>query len=200
VNRVELIFRDSNNATISTVKVLVPNQTGLFERASFKGNVTFPSQGKYVLQVFMRHSNLAGIPYIAHVDNIVVGTPGGLLTGGGSPSPGKTVDLTLKSPGDRGLFYVLGSSLGTGPIHIGKRVLNLSPDDLLVATTFNWLPTIFVNYQNYLDANGEAQAKIKIPNDKNLITLRIHTAYVVLEQSAHFGIKSISNTFTFTIL
>ncbi len=199
VNYINLIFRDSNNATVFSTIVRVPNQTGTYERASFNGKVKFTSLGNYVLQVFMRHSNLAGMPYFAHVDNIVVGTAGGLLIGGGSPYPGKTVDLTLKSPGDKGFFYILGSSLGTGPIPIGQRNLNLSPDDLLVATVNNYLPAIFANYQNYLDAKGEAQAKIHIPNDNKLIGVRIHTAYVVLDSGAPFGIKSISNTFTFTI-
>jgi hypothetical protein len=201
VNYIALIFRDATtNATFATFTVQVPNQTGLYERKSYSGKVKFAQLGKYQVQIFMRHSNLAAMPYFANIDNIVVGTPGGLLFGGGSPSPGKNVDLYLQSPGDAGLVYVLGSSLGTGPIPIGNRMLNLDPDALLVATVFNYLPGIFVDYQKTLDAQGSGQAQVRIPNTKALIGVRIHSAYVVLQASAPFGIKTLSNTFTFTIL
>ncbi|MBN2492492.1 MAG: hypothetical protein JXQ29_16710 [Planctomycetes bacterium] len=202
VNYVQLLFRDSTtSAVFVSFTVQVPgNQTTLYERVSYKNTVTFPQAGNYQVQIFMRHSNLAGMPYIAHIDNLVVGTAGGLLYGGGAPSPGKNVDLVLSSPGDAGLSYVLGSSLGTGPIPLGTRVLNLSPDDLLVATVFQYLPAIFVDYQKPLDAQGQGQAQIRIPANPVLLGMRIHTAYVVLQASAPFGIKTISNTFTFTIL
>ena len=59
--------------------------------------------------------------------------------------------LDISAPGDSGLPYQIGSSLGTGPIPIDTRVLNLSPDDLLVVTVNNylarrdsqWMGTIF---------------------------------------------------------
>jgi len=200
VNRIEITIRPAGSTTtIYGVRVQVPNQTGLNERASYKGKVKFPQAGNYIMQVFMRHSNLANMPYFAHVDNIVVGTAGGLLVGGGSPNPGKAVDLYLQSPGDKGRLYIMGSSLGTGPIPIGTRKLNLSPDDLLLVTVSNYLPSIFYNYQNTLDAKGEAQAQIRIPNTPALIGLRIHTAYVVIDPTAPQGVRTISNTFTFSV-
>jgi len=200
VNRIEFIVRDATtNTVVKSYVVRVPGQTGLLERASLTSTITFPTTGNYIAQVFQRHSNLANMPYIAHIDNIVIGTPGGGLVASGSPSPGGTVDLDLDSPGDNGLTYVMGTSLGTGPIPIGQRRLNLSPDDLLVVTTANLLPQIFQNYTGVLDTNGKAKAKINIPNDNRLRGVRLHSAYVVLDQGAPFGIKTISNTASFSI-
>jgi hypothetical protein len=201
VNYIMLIFRAQNSTTtLQSFQVRVPQQTGTEERKSYSGKIKFPAVGNYVVQVFMRHSNLAGMPYFAHVDNIVVGTAGGLLVGGGSPSPGKTVDLFLKSPPDKGRAYIVASSLGTGPIVLGNRKIELTPDDLMVVTVFNYLPSVFVNYQGTLDAQGDGKAEIRIPNIPALINLRIHSAFVVLDAAAPYGIQTISNTFTFTIL
>lgn len=123
-----------------------------------------------------------------------------LITGSGNPKPGGTVVLDLQSPGDAGLVYQVGSSLGSGPIPIGARNLLLSPDDLLVVSTGGLLPSIFVDYSGKLDASGKAQAKINILNDSRLTGIRIHSAFVTLDSGAPFGIKSISNPFIFTIL
>jgi hypothetical protein len=123
-----------------------------------------------------------------------------LITLGGSPGPGGTVDLDLFCATDAGRFYQAASSLGTGPIPLGSRMLYLSPDDLLVITVNNYLPSIFVNYTGKLDAAGKAKAQIKIPNDTRLKGVRIHSAFVTLDASAPHGVSRISNTATFTIL
>ncbi len=123
-----------------------------------------------------------------------------LIQGSGNPKPGGTVVLDLQSPGDAGLVYQVGSSLGSGPIPIGSRSLALSPDDLLVVSTGGLLPSIFVDYSGTLDASGKAQAKINILNDPKITGVRIHTAFVTLDSGAPFGIKSISNPFIFTVL
>ena len=70
----------------------------------------------------------------------------------------------------------------------------------MVATANNFLPTLFSNFQGSLDNLGEARARIKILNNAQLIGLRINTAYIVLHPAAPFGINTISNTFTFSIL
>lgn len=200
VNRVQLIIRNAmTSVVVQTYTVQVPSQTGLIERASFSSTITFPAAGQYIAQVFQRHSNLAGIPFIAHTDNIVIGTASGILTASGSPSPGGTVDFSLDSPGDNGLLYGMGSSLGGGPIPIGQRQLGLSPDDLLVATSMNLLPQVFQGYQGQLDPNGKATARIVIPNLGALRGVRLYTAYLVFDQNAPFGIKTISNTYIFSI-
>ena len=122
-----------------------------------------------------------------------------LLQGSGSPRPGHTVNLTLTATDDVGLPYAIGSSLGTGPIPIDTRQIDLSPDDLLVVTANNYLPAIFAGYRGVIGTNGQAQAAINIPADNRLIGVRIHTAFVTVSPSAPSGFKSISNTFSFTI-
>ena len=123
-----------------------------------------------------------------------------LITLGGSPGPGGTVDLDLLSAADANKLYQAASSLGTGPIPIGSRMLYLSPDDLMVVTVNGYLPTIFMNYTGKLDSAGKAKAHIKIPNDPVLKGVRIHSAFITLDSSAPFGVSQISNTATFTIL
>ena len=123
-----------------------------------------------------------------------------VLVGSGSPRPGNTILLDLTSPADAGLPFQLATSLGTGPIVLGSRQIDLSPDDLLVVTIFGYLPSIFVNYAGLLDPSGKAQAKINLVAAPGLVGVRLHSAFVTLQASAPFGIQSISNTFSFTVL
>ena len=112
----------------------------------------------------------------------------------GSPNPGGTVTLDMFAPTDANLPYQLGSSLGTGPIPIGNRQLDLSPDNLLVITTGNLLPAVFVGYAGILDASGKAKASINIPSLPALVGVRIYSAFVTIDAGSLFGIKSISPT------
>ena len=123
-----------------------------------------------------------------------------LLTGSGSPNPGGAITLSLFAPADGGLPYQVGSSLGTGPIPIGTRQIGLSPDPLLALSVGGLLPGVFAAYSGKLDPGGRATAKVNIPNDPLLKGIRIHSAFVTLDGGSPFGIKSISGTFTFTIL
>ena len=120
------------------------------------------------------------------------------IYGSGSPGIGGTITLNLLAPGGS-LSYLVGSSLGTGPIHIDNRQLGLSPDDLLVVSVNGWWPSIFIGYRGVIDSKGQAKGAINIPNISPLIGQKIHTAFVTLSPSAPSGIKSISNTFSFTI-
>jgi len=122
-----------------------------------------------------------------------------VITLSGTSGPGGTVDLNLLSPVDAGRFYQAASSLGTGPIPLGNRVLNLSADDLLVITVGGYLPTVFVNYVGKLDAGGKGKAQINIPNDARLKGVRIHSAFITYDAAAPLGIANISNTATFSI-
>jgi len=101
--------------------------------------------------------------------------------------------------GDSGLQYQVGSSLGTGPINIGKRKLDLSPDNLLAVSASNSWPWIFSRYRGVVVTIGKASAAINIPNLPALVGLRIHTAFGTMDPTAPSGIRSISNTFSFTI-
>lgn len=200
VNYIELIFRyQTTNVIFHTTRVPVASLAVLRERGAYKGSIKFPAKSKYVCQVFMRHSNLAGMPYIACVDNIVVGTNNGILIGSGTPSPGGTVTLQLSSSGDAGLPYVLASSLGAGPTPLGARSLPITMDELVKVSAGGLLPGIFVNYSNTLDTKGQAQAQIKIPNNKALIGVRLYNAYIVLEPKSPLGIKTISQQYILSI-
>jgi hypothetical protein len=110
-----------------------------------------------------------------------------------------TLTFTLMATNDAGLPYQLGSSLGTGPIPIGTRQLDLSPDNLLLVTVNNYWPWIFSGYRGVIDSKGQAQATIHIPNQPALAGVRVHSAFVTLDPAAPSGVRSISDTFSFTI-
>ena len=122
------------------------------------------------------------------------------LTLSGSPQPGGKVTLDLFAPGDAGLPYQLGSSLGLGPIVLGSRQIDLSPDSLLVLTVGNLVPSIFANYGGVLDTAGKAQASILIPNSSALVGVRIYTAFVTIDPLAPYSIRSISPSETLAII
>ncbi|MBN1609569.1 MAG: SBBP repeat-containing protein, partial [Polyangiaceae bacterium] len=122
-----------------------------------------------------------------------------LLAAAGTMIPGGQVNLALSASGDAGLPYQMGTSLGTGPIPIDTRRIALSPDGLLVVTVNHGWPSIFSGYRGMISATGQAQAAIHIPALAALIGVRLHTAFVTLHAAAPSGIKSISNTFSFSI-
>ena len=121
------------------------------------------------------------------------------IVGSGSGAPGTAINFILFSPADGGLPYQVGTSLGNGPIPIDTRKLELSPDNLLVASTSGSLPTVFQNYGGLLDSGGNGAAALNIPNIPQLKGLRIYTAFLTLKPSAPSGISNISTSFVFTI-
>ncbi|MBN2490058.1 MAG: hypothetical protein JXQ29_04330, partial [Planctomycetes bacterium] len=159
-------------------------------------NNTYPSPGPadpYSTPVGWTPSSSGGIRVrLTYVETV--------LTLTGNPGPGGTVDLHLYSASDAGRPYQAASSLGTGPIVLGTRKIELSPDDLLVVTVGGHLPAVFVDYAGLLDASGQARGQIKIPGDLRLKGVRIHSAFVTLDPAAPFGLGNLSNTATFTIL
>jgi len=122
------------------------------------------------------------------------------IVGSGVPSIGGTVSLNLDLPRDAGVLYQVGTSLGDDPLNIGNRQLNLSVDSLLVLSVSNRLPMIFRRYTGYLDKAGKAMAAIAIPNARDLIGIRLYSAFVTIKPGAPFNISSISNTYVFTIM
>jgi hypothetical protein len=121
------------------------------------------------------------------------------IVASGQPTPGGSVTLDLSAPGDGGLTYQIGSSLGTGPISIDSRQLGLSMDQILVVSVSGALPTVFKDYAGILDTAGKGKATLNFPNIPALVGTRIHSAFVTLSSSAPSGIKSISPTETFSI-
>jgi len=121
------------------------------------------------------------------------------LVGSGTGKPGTTIQFTLTSSADPNLPYLMGSSLGNGPIPIDTRQLDLSLDNLLVRSTGGLLPSVFQSYAGNLDATGSAKAALNIPPFPALKGVRIYTAFLTLLASAPSGVSSISNAFLFTI-
>jgi len=121
------------------------------------------------------------------------------IQAGGTPRPGSTIALSVVSTIDAGRAYQVGSSLGRGPIRFGQRRIELSPDGLLAVSVSGQWPWVFSGYRGVLDSQGQAKAAINIPNVPALIGLRLHSAFVTLDPAAPSGIRSISNTFTFSV-
>jgi len=141
-----------------------------------------------------------GLAYGALRDAFVFKVAQTTLQGSGTPRPGGRITLDLHASISAGLAYQAGSSLGTGPIPLGnKRKIDLSPDSLLVATVIGLWPSIFTAYRGVIDSKGQAKAAISIPGFPALIGVRLHTAFVTLHPPAPSGIRSISNTFSFSI-
>jgi len=122
------------------------------------------------------------------------------LVAGGNPRPGGQVDFFLTALDDGGLAYQIGTSLGTGPIPIDTRLLYLSPDNLLFVSTSDLWPWIFAGYRGAIDTKGQARASIHLPSLSALIGVRLHSAFVTVSPSAPSAIKSISNTYSFTVM
>lgn len=98
VNRVELRLVNSANVVVQTLTLAAPNQSGFLERNQFTGLLNVPAVDVYTFDLFLRHSNLATIPFVCWVDDIYVG---GLTTevfGQGCPGSGG-IAPTLSSSG-----------------------------------------------------------------------------------------------------
>ena len=106
-----------------------------------------------------------------------------VISSSGISHIGRIMTLNLTAPGDANLPYHVGSSLGTGPIPVDNRLLNLDPDNLLAVSVKGLWPSIFSGYRSTLDSKGKAKAAINIPNVPALIGLRLHTAFGVLSVS-----------------
>ena len=113
---------------------------------------------------------------------------------------GTTVAFSLLANDDPGLPYQAGTSLGTGPIRLGSRTLALSPDPLLSLSVSGVLPGIFDRYRGRLDARGTATARLHLPKLSLLVGRRLHTAFVTQDPTQPFGVRSISNTVSFSVV
>jgi len=121
------------------------------------------------------------------------------LVASGTARPGSTVSLDVSTASPSGIPYQFGTSLGTGPLPIDTRHLDLSPDALLLVSTADYWPWIFSGYRGVIDSQGRAKAAIHIPNLPALIGVRLHSASVTVDPAAPSGIRSISNTVSFSV-
>ena len=60
-------------------------------------------------------------------------------------------------------------------------------------------PGVFVRYAGHLNSLGRASPELAIPNDATLVGIRLHSAFVALESQAPDGVRTISNTHSFSI-
>jgi hypothetical protein len=121
------------------------------------------------------------------------------LVGSGPGRPGTTVNYALAATPDGGLIYQVANSLGSGPIHIDTRQIPLTADGLFIVSVAGILPSVFSNYANLLNQNGEANAALILPPAPPLIGVTIHGGFVTISPSAPSRIKSISTTWIFTV-
>jgi len=160
---------------------------------------TIPATGAYHFELYLRHSNLAGIPFIINVDDFAFGEFGATIDSTGSARIGGSLGLLLYSPPAAGKSYFAGCSFGTGPISLDSRKIGLSLDPLLLLSTGGTLPGIFSSFSGALDATGNATAKIVLPNSLAIVGYKIHNAFLTVDAAAPSGILTISNTCAFTI-
>ena len=200
VNRTEFRLMDATtNVQVVSLRQAAPTATTTLVRATFQGVFTVPSTGSYYLQLYLRHSNLAAMAFINNVDDIALGEFGGTISASGSAQVGATTDYLLYAPSAASKAYYVGSSLGTGPIPIDTRKIDLGLDTLLVTSTSGLVPAIFTAYNGFLDATGAATAKLNLPAAPILAGIRIYTAFVSVDGAAPSGILTISNTVGITI-
>ena len=109
------------------------------------------------------------------------------------------MDFRLKAVGDGGLWYLTFTSLGLGPITVGTRQFRLQLDEVFVFSMMCPNPNPFVNYQGWIDLNGEARATLMIPAVPQIVGTTLYTAFATALPSAPQGIQSMSNTFSFTV-
>jgi len=121
------------------------------------------------------------------------------LVGAGPGRPGSTIAYSLTATPDGGLPYQVANSLGSGPIPIDVRQLPLSADGLLVVSVAGILPSVFDNYFNVLNQNGEATALLHLPPAMALVGTTIHGAFVTINAAAPSRVRSISTPYVFTV-
>jgi hypothetical protein len=120
----------------------------------------------------------------------------------GASVAGATVAISLQSPrpSDAGKIYALGLSLSTRPAvgtFASGEVLNLAGDTLLAVTAANTLPGIFSGFQDALDVQSRAQARVHIPASvPSRLNLPVHAGGVVLDPAVPGGVTTVlsSNT------
>lgn len=124
-----------------------------------------------------------------------------LLTLGGTPTNGTTVNLNLSSPSDPNRSFVLAMSLGIDPgIPLGDgREVQLAVDPVFVFTLDPLCPVLSGHYGT-LNGSGAGTVQFIIPPDPALVNLRVYAAYVTLLATAPSGINRISCPLPITIL
>ncbi|MCR9243932.1 MAG: M14 family zinc carboxypeptidase [bacterium] len=159
-------------------------------------SVTFAAAGHTSATVPVTVTN-----YDAPMTVEVVLDPSGapaLLSRSGAGNIGTNINFTYTSPGDAGKLALFGWSLGTTPgLDLGgQRVIPLNPDFLFNAALSgnSFLTPTWVG----LDASGQSQSTLSIPNQAWLIGFTSHVAGITFDPAYHFGVKTWSNAIAVT--
>lgn len=112
------------------------------------------------------------------------------------PQPGAVQKFVLR--GKPGMGYQAATSFGnTGIVLADGRVIPLNADPLLFLSMSGLASTVFGNYNNFLDINGDSTASLTIPNIPSLVGITLYTGFVTFDAS---GIIQISNDHQVTIV
>ena len=110
-------------------------------------------------------------------------------TGQPQPNPGTEYKMVIRGPAGDG--YQAATSISTtGIVLPNGYVLPLTAETMMFASATNVLPTIFRNYQGFLDINGDASISLAIPALPVLTGLPLYTAFVAFKGST---VTAVSN-------
>lgn len=205
VNRVELRIFDATNTRVFLGTRQAPNQTGLLERASFSGSFAVPAAGAYTVELFLRHSNLANMPFKCWVDDVVIGGPDNYVYGQGCAGSGGVVPVigSLNAPAVNSSNFTVQLNDAWGGPTAALFLMDLSDTsagglplpyplgggcDLRTGTT---VLTVHV-LQGGGNGAGSAGQVLGIPNLPGLAGLRLFTQFAVNDPAAQ-------NTFGLTV-
>ncbi|MCA8948419.1 MAG: hypothetical protein KDE27_02890 [Planctomycetes bacterium] len=124
--------------------------------------------------------------------------PVATITKSGAGNIGTNVGLTYTSPGDNGSLALFGWSLGTAPgFDLGnQRVIPLNPDFLFTAAVSG--NAFFTPTWVALDAAGQANSTLMIPNQTWLIGFTTYMAGITFDPGYQYGIKTWSSAISVT--
>ena len=196
VSRVELRIFDATNVRVYLGTVPAPNQSGLLERATHNAMFTPPATGQYTAEIFMRHSNLAGIPFTNWVDDVVIGRPIVELFGQSCPGAGSFAPVisTDNMPRINTTNFAVRLNDAFAPT---VAFLSLDPSN----TTWNGLPlplaigggcslntglTILLGFPvtGSGAGSGTASAVLPIPNNPTMQGATLYSQWFVVDNAA----------------
>ncbi len=181
-------LKDAAGSVVWSTGLQSPNQTGLMERRSFSGTIPVPSAGQYQVELFLRHSNLAGLPFKCWVDNVIVGTADTWVFGKGCVGAGGTPTISTPGPCVTGSNFQVdlsGATLGAAFLGMGMSnkqhgsvqlpfALGAGCDILVALTATASFP---------IGAAGQATAVLPVPNDPGIIGLVFYGQWMVIDPS-----------------
>jgi len=117
------------------------------------------------------------------------------LVGRGLATPGSEYQVSVNFPGQAGLAYRIGASLGLRPgLDLGSAYIPLRLDPVLLWSLSD--PTTFAGFAGTLDANARATGRWRIPPIAGLRGLRVFFAAVTFDGN---GLRSVSDPIGVTV-